>query len=70
LQCSGCVWEILLLGARALHGSPMGDPFKNRKPMGSNGYPLGKLQISLLKPNTQRQDAYHLKAHPFLHWFL
>ncbi len=38
---------------RALHGSPMGDPFKNRKPMGSHGYPLGKLHISLLKPNTQ-----------------
>jgi hypothetical protein len=24
---------------------------------------LGKLQISLQKPNAQRQDAYRLKAH-------
>jgi hypothetical protein len=31
--------------------------------MGSHGYPLGKLQISLQKPNAQRQDAYRLKAH-------
>jgi hypothetical protein len=38
---------------RALHGSPMGDPFKNGRPMGTHGYPLGKLQISLLKQNTQ-----------------
>jgi hypothetical protein len=26
--------------------------------------------ISLLKPNTQWLDAYRLKAHLFLHWFL
>jgi hypothetical protein len=28
---------------RALHGSPMGDPFKNGKPMGTHGYPFGIL---------------------------
>ncbi len=26
--------------------------------------------ISLLKPNTERQEGYRLKAHLFLHWFL
>ncbi len=28
------------------------------------------MQISLLKPNAERQDAYRLKTHLFLHWFL
>jgi hypothetical protein len=46
---------------RALHGSPMGDPFKNGKPMGTHGYPLGILQISVLKPNAQRQEVYRRK---------
>ncbi len=38
--------------------------------MGTHGYPLGILQISLLKQNTQWWDAYRLKASLFLHLFL
>jgi hypothetical protein len=35
----------------------------------AHGAQLGKLKISLFKPNSQRQDAYRLKASLFLHWF-
>jgi hypothetical protein len=65
IQCLGILFR--MIGHRALHGSPMGDPFKNGKPMGTHGYPLVILQISLLKPNAQRQDTYRLKACLFLH---
>jgi hypothetical protein len=61
------MFETAILPCRALHGAPMGPRLKNRNPMGPHGAPLEKLQISLFKPNSQRQDAYHLKASLFLH---
>jgi hypothetical protein len=37
------------------------------RPWVTHGYPLGSFQISLLKPNAQRKEAYRLKACFFLH---
>jgi hypothetical protein len=47
------LYIILYIIFRALHGAPMGPRLKNRKPMGPHGAPLGKLQISLFKLNSQ-----------------
>jgi hypothetical protein len=51
------------MNAELCMGRPWG-PIEKSK---SHGAPLGKLQISLFKPNSQRQGAYRLKASLFLH---
>jgi hypothetical protein len=45
--------HVFVSTCRALHGAPMGPRLKNWKPMGPHGAPLGKLQISLFKLNSQ-----------------
>jgi hypothetical protein len=53
----------VLIASELCMGRPWGPIEKSE----SHGESHEKLQISLFKPNSQRQDAYHLKASLFLH---